>query len=122
MMSVSKAWGWDCAIDGGCCNPLKIRDAENIKAFSKELVEAIDMEAYGEPTILHFGKDDKCGFTLVQLITTSNIVCHFSEDTSSLFLNVFSCKPFDKLIVKEVVKKYFECEYTTMSVLERSVP
>ena len=118
---MSKVWGWDLALDAGCCNRLKISDAENIKLFSKELVEAIDMEAYGEPTIVHFGKDDKCGFTLVQLITTSNIICHYSEDTSSLFLNVFSCKPFNKLVVKDVVKKYFECEYTAMTMLERNI-
>ena len=120
-MSVN-AWGWDLALDAGCCNRLKICDAENIRAFSKELVEAIDMEAFGECQVVHFGKDDKCGYTMVQLITTSNIVCHFSEDSSSLFLNVFSCKPFNKLVVKDVVKKYFECEYTTMNMLERSVP
>jgi len=115
-------WGTELTLDCGICNPLKIRDAFIISAFAKELVERIDMKAYGEPLICHFGSGDKMGFTLVQLIETSNITAHFSEDTSSAFINVFSCLDFDKLIVKEVVKKYFEPEVIIMNKMDRVVP
>lgn len=115
-------WGWELQLDCGACNPISIRDALLIKAFARDLVIAIDMKAYGDPQVVHFGTEDKMGYTLVQLIETSNITAHFSEDTSSAFINVFSCKPFDKQIVKQVVKNYFEPEVILMNFIQRLIP
>jgi len=115
-------WGWELQLDCGVCNPESIRDPLLIKAFARDLVKAIDMKAYGDAMVVHFGTENKMGFTLVQLIETSNITAHFSEDTSSAFINVFSCKPFDKLIVREVVKNYFEPEVILMNFIERVIP
>ena len=115
-------WGWELQLDCGVCNPINIRDPLLIKAFARDLVKAIDMVAFGEPIVVHFGEEDKMGYTLVQLIETSNITAHFSEDTSSAFINVFSCKPFDKEVVKEVVKNYFESEVILMNFIQRLIP
>ena len=115
-------WGSDLAIDGGVCNPSLIRDADHIKDFARALVTAIGMKAFGDPIVVHFGSDGKMGYTLVQLIETSNITCHFAEDSASLFLNVFSCIPFDKMVVREMVKKYFDPQIILMNVLTRVVP
>jgi len=115
-------WGTELQLDCGECDLASIKDADNIKAFAKELVEQIDMVAYGPPQVVHFGSEDKMGFTLVQLIETSNITAHFSEDTSSAFINVFSCKNFDTLTVKEVVKKYFKSKQILMNRINRYVP
>jgi S-adenosylmethionine decarboxylase len=71
-------------------------------------VRDIDMVAYGEPQIVHFGTGNKAGYTLIQLIETSNIAAHFVEENDSLYLDVFSCKPFDKKIVRKLVKEFFE--------------
>ena len=45
------------------------------------LVQAIGMRPYGEPVIEHFAthSHDAAGFTLVQLIETSNICAHCAE-------------------------------------------
>jgi S-adenosylmethionine/arginine decarboxylase-like enzyme len=119
-MTENKLWGWDLAIDGGCCNPLKIRDAENIKAFSKELVEKIDMVAYGDPIIKEFGEGNKHGITAIQLIMTSCIVIHFVDDeTRSGYFDIFSCKEYDTEIVIEEIKKYFNTQYFHYNKLER---
>ena len=115
-------WGWELQLDCGVCNPKSIRDPLLIKAFARDLVKAIDMVAYGDPVVVHFGSEDKMGYTLFQLIETSCISAHYSEDTSSAFINVFSCKPFDKLIVKEIVKNYFEPEVILMNFIERVIP
>ena len=88
-------------------NPLSIRCAINIETFTKQLVKDIDMVAYGKPLIVHFGTDDKAGYTLSQLIETSNITAHFCESSNTFYLDVFSCKPYDVKVVEEVVKKYF---------------
>lgn len=115
-------WGVELQLDCGICNPINIRDPLLIKAFARDLVKAIDMVAYGEPVVVHFGKEDKTGYTLVQLIETSCCSAHFSEDSGSAFINVFSCKPFDKLIVKQIVKNYFEPEVILMNMVDRVIP
>jgi S-adenosylmethionine decarboxylase len=66
------------------------------------------MKAYGEPQIVHFGSGNKAGYTLVQLIETSNICAHFTEEDDGMYLDVFSCKEFDYKDVEKVVKEYFE--------------
>jgi hypothetical protein len=65
------------------------------------------MVPYGRPQIQHFGSGNKAGYTLVQLIETSNIVAHFVEETNDMYLDVFSCKPYDPLIVLQVVHRFF---------------
>ena len=65
------------------------------------------MKAYGDPQIVKFGTGNKAGFTLVQLIETSNICAHFCDDSGDMYLDVFSCKPFEREIVENIVKEFF---------------
>ncbi len=66
------------------------------------------MKAFGEPQIVKFGTGNKCGYTLVQLIETSNICAHFVEEDNSFYLDVFSCKEFNEKDVKDVILQYFQ--------------
>ena len=100
-------WGYMLMLDVGKCCPKSIRCPANIATFTKQLVKDIDMKAYGEPQIVMFGDGNKKGYTLVQLIETSNICAHFCEETNDFYLDVFSCKPFHKDDVKKCVQKYF---------------
>ena len=49
------------------------------------------------------------GFTLSALLVAaqSSITAHFSENTGSIYLNVFSCKEFDPDDAAMFCKKYF---------------
>jgi len=100
-------WGWHLSVDASLCDHEKITSYENIYAFTKELVKNIDMIAYGEPEIVHFGTGNKAGFTMSQLIETSNICAHFVNEYNAMFLDVFSCKDFDTSVVVNTVTKYF---------------
>ena len=104
---MNNAWGKHLVVDAAKCSPPSIRCSANIYRFTKELVKRIDMVAYGEPQIVMFGSGNKKGFTLVQLIETSNICAHFVEETNDMYLDVFSCKDFDPHIVAGVVANYF---------------
>ena len=115
-------WGYLLSLDCAGCEHYSIRSYETIEKFAKELVKEIDMKAYGEPQIVHFGSDNKAGFTLVQLIETSNIVAHFCEDDSACFIDVFSCKPFVTSKAISVVKKYFHSKKITENYIERCIP
>ena len=102
------AWGYHLSMDCYEGDKEAIKDYDTIYNFTKELVEKIDMVAYGEPQIIHFGTGDKEGFTLIQLIETSNICAHFVNDNGNFYLDVFSCKEFETAVVEEVVSKYFK--------------
>lgn len=82
--------------------------ATAITTFSKRLVSAIDMKAYGSPIVVHFGEDNKAGYTLTQLIETSNITGHFCDSSKDFYLDVFSCKDYDERIVEALVKEVFD--------------
>ena len=107
-------WGYHFQLDLRNCNENAIWPNEDkIYSFTKELVEAIDMVAYGEPQIVHFGTGNKSGYTLIQLIETSNIAAHFCDESGDVYLDIFSCKEFSMKVVMDLVKKWFEPEYIT---------
>ena len=108
-MQSNNAWGQHLILDMGGCNE-RISQKESISAFVVELVNAIDMVAYGEPIIEHFAthSQEAAGYSLVQLIETSAISAHFSDNNRDVYLDVFSCKSFDETRVVQVVDKYFE--------------
>jgi S-adenosylmethionine/arginine decarboxylase-like enzyme len=80
------------------------------------------MVAYGEPQIVMFGDGNKKGYTLTQLIQTSNITGHFCEQDNALFLDVFSCKPYEVETAVQCVKDYFEAGIVVRHYMERSIP
>ena len=89
-------WGWHLVLNLYDCAPEQIRSADVIRAFVIELCKRIEMQRYGEPTIVNFGADPRVsGYSLVQLIETSNICAHFAEQTNAVYLDIFSCKKFD---------------------------
>jgi hypothetical protein len=63
---MAKQWGWHLSVDASNCDLGKISDYNNIKSFSEQLVNDIDMVPYGPPQIVNFGSGDKQGYTLVQ--------------------------------------------------------
>ena len=115
-------WGYHLIIDAGKCSSIAIRSKNIIHNFTKDLVKRIDMVSYGEPQIVHFGSGNKCGYTLVQLIETSNICAHFVEETNDMYLDVFSCKPFSSDTVKYTVDEYFYPKYMNYYYLNRQAP
>ena len=103
MKSLVTSWGYHLTLDCAGCNHKAITDYDTIWRFAKQLVVDIDMAAYGEPQIVKFGSDDKAGYNLVQLIETSNICAQFVNENDTMYLVVFSCKPYDAQIVEYLV-------------------
>jgi len=117
-----KYWGYHLILDVSGCNKESISSAETITAFAKQLVVDIDMVPYGEPQVVRFGSGNKEGYTLVQLIETSNICCHFVEEDNTFYLDVFSCKPFDPSTVVDLARKYFQFTNFNVGYLQRQAP
>jgi len=121
-MSNLKPWGQHLVLDLGGCNEHICRK-EPISVFVKELVNAIDMIAYGEPIIKHFAEHshEAAGYSLVQLIETSAIMGHFSDNNRDAYLDIFSCKSFDQAIAIEVVEKHFSPKKIHAAFLDRGI-
>ena len=101
-------WGYHATYDCAGCDHDAITNYGTIWSFTKKLVDDIDMVAYGDPQIVNFGSGDKAGYTLVQLIETSNICAHFVNENDTMYLDVFSCKPYDSDVVEKLVREYFK--------------
>ena len=101
------------------CNSLSIASPRVIESFTDDMVRKIDMKAYGRPMIYHFGEGNKSGYTLVQLIETSNITGHFCDETGDAYLDIFSCKGFDANVAKAVVEQWFQPEHIDMMMVPR---
>ena len=113
-------WGLSSSIDLYECNPELIRDAEKIKEFARELVELIEMKAYGETIVVNFGEDERvAGFSMMQLIETSLISAHFANQSNTVYLDVFSCKKFDPQVAADFAKKFFRAKRVVVRSLVR---
>jgi S-adenosylmethionine/arginine decarboxylase-like enzyme len=125
------AWGLHTAIDLYDCDLTVMTDADALRRFAVELVDLLDMEAYGPPIVEFFGcgtwmpgqpedeKPDTAGYTLVQLIQTSSITGHFADGIRRIFLDVFSCKPYDPGTVVAFARTFFAAGATEHTVLNR---
>ncbi len=110
----AQPWGWHLVLNLYDCNPAKIRSAEVIENFVINLCDLIDMRRFGEPMIVNFGEDPRVsGYSLVQLIETSNICGHFANESNAAYLDIFSCKKFDPEIAAEFTLATFEAGHHT---------
>ena len=105
---VESAWGVQCSFDLYECGPVIIRDASKIKQFVVILCDLIGMKRFGECQVVNFGEDERvAGFSMVQLIETSLISAHFANQSNTIYLDVFSCKPYDPKVVEDFAMEYF---------------
>lgn len=114
-------WGIASAIDIYDCDPDTIRDAEAIRRFVFELCELIEMKRFGETQVVHFGEDERvAGYSMVQLIETSLISGHFANQSNAVYLDVFSCKPYNPETVAHFATKFFGGKSSRLNVTLRS--
>lgn len=116
----NNAWGMEVALDLLDVDLELIKSEEHIRRYVKELVELIEMKAYGETQVVHFGSCPEVqGYTMVQMIETSLISAHFAELTSAAYINVFSCKPFDPEKVQEFSVNFFNAKEASVHIMIR---
>lgn len=118
-----KAWGYHLHIDLAECNPESIRSPESIHDFVVGLCDVIQMKRYGDPIIVHFGdNEDVSGYSLVQLIETSNITGHFVEQTNDAYLDIFSCKPYSINQAEQFCADWFQAKDRISFYMIRQAP
>lgn len=120
MENTPQYWGLSSCIDLYECDLSLMKDADAIRDFVKELCDRIKMKRYGETQVVHFGEDPRVnGFSMTQLIETSLISAHFAEASRTIYLDVFSCAPYEPKDVAEFALKYFKGKHYNLHVVER---
>lgn len=121
MVQNNYVWGYHLLLDCWKGDIAKITDKENIKNFVSTLVDEIKMKAYGPTFCEHFATHDpeKAGFSMFQMIETSNISGHFVDKNGDFYIDVFSCMEFDQKKVVTVVNNFFKPEKVIVKFCER---
>jgi len=112
-------WGYHLTLNLYGCNDL-IKNDNAIKQYVKELCNLIDMKRYGDCHTVDFGEDIKVsGYSMFQLIETSNIAGHFVNINNNAYLDIFSCKPYDINTTIKFSTDYFESKDYLFNYFER---
>ncbi|NRA89975.1 MAG: S-adenosylmethionine decarboxylase [Simkaniaceae bacterium] len=114
-------WGYHLILDCGACDTDKVKIRETLEEFVVELVNRIEMKAYGKPILERFATHDPdaAGYSLAQLIETSSITGHFVDKNGDSYIDIFSFKPFGLEIAQEVVQKYLNPDKIKVTYLKR---
>jgi S-adenosylmethionine decarboxylase len=106
---MQKFWGYHLMVDCSNCNRDNIKNINVIKKFINSIIKACKMKKLGNIKIenLQNGNKELYGYSVVQLIHTSSIVCHFMDISGDTYIDIFSCKEFncDKII--KIINEYF---------------
>ncbi len=115
----NKTFGMHMLLDlRDCTNPIR---EDTLTGWVRDLVETIGMAAYGPPLVQRFGlaQPHTAGWTLVQLIETSNITAHEMPQTRGLAVDVFSCRSFNPDDASWVCRSWFGGWVAQASVFQR---
>jgi S-adenosylmethionine decarboxylase len=92
-----------------------------IKRFVRELCDLIKMRRFGETRLVRFGDDPRVtGFSMTQLIETSLVSAHFADNSRAIYLDVFSCAPYDPNEAAAFAARFFNAQCHQVQIILRS--
>ena len=121
-----KIYGFELIMDIHGCDISKFNRKSLRKYFAK-LCKAIDMKRCE----LHFWDDvgvppeeqqtspQTKGTSAIQFILTSTIVVHTLDLLGAVYINIFSCKSFDRQVAEELTKEWFGAKECRSHFIER---
>jgi len=114
-------WGVSSCIDLYGCDLTLMQDEAAIKRFVRDLCNLIKMRRFGETQVVRFGADPRVtGFSMTQLIETSLISAHFADSSQAIYLDVFSCAPYDPDEVAEFATHFFKAQNHKVQIIART--
>jgi S-adenosylmethionine/arginine decarboxylase-like enzyme len=101
-------WGISSCINLYDCDLALMQNADAIREFVVQLCDRIKMRRFGETQVVFFGDEPRVqGFSMTQLIETSLISAHFADASRAIYLDVFSCAPYDPEDTARFASEYF---------------
>jgi S-adenosylmethionine/arginine decarboxylase-like enzyme len=106
--SKRKSWGVHLLVDADGCNK-EIDSEKDIKEFFHNMI--INKLKMKELSDVLFEKvddpEDGRGISAIQMLTTSHISLHGDDKGNKIFLDIFSCKFFEKEPVLKYIHEFF---------------
>ena len=113
-------WGVSSCINLYDCDLALMQNADAIRKFVVLLCDRIKMRRYGETQVVFFGDEPRVqGFSMTQLIETSLISAHFADASRAIYLDVFSCAPYEPEEVAKFASEYFRAKHHHLHVVAR---
>ena len=121
-----RPYGFELIMDLHFCNSEKF-NRESLKGYFEKVCDAIGMEREdlhfwdyeGVPAEEISNEAHLLGTSAVQFITTSNIVIHTLDLLDIIFVNIFSCKEFDRKVAEQITKEWFGAKECRTHFIER---
>jgi len=126
MEKEEKPYGFELILDLHRCD-VSTFNRSSLERYFEKLCKAIDMERCE----LHFWDDvgvppeerqtlpHTKGTSAVQFILTSTVVVHTLDLLKAVYINIFSCKPYDKKVAEELTKEWFGAKEYKSHFIER---
>jgi len=116
-----KIFGYELVIDLYGCDKSIISSKKKLQEYIDKLCKLIKMKKYGKTLLPYFGEKAAYtkGYSLVQLIETSSVTGHFSDFWGTAYINIFSCRKYDKDLAKKFTSKFFKAKKTKTRFLIR---
>jgi len=118
-------FGSHLILDANNCDEEKIKDMENIENFIDALCELGNMTRKGDLIIEVFEDNefnrekDIVGYSVVQIISLSNITIHINFISKTVYLDFFTCGELNDSKVIKLFQNYFEPEITKKIIIYR---
>lgn len=114
-------YGPHLMLDLNNCNPTILDDLEACFNLLKELPERIGMTKITQPYVFRYSSpvpEDE-GITGVTIIAESHISLHTYPKKRVVFVDLFSCKPFDVEKARDYIVQFFQSKSPVVHVQKR---
>jgi S-adenosylmethionine/arginine decarboxylase-like enzyme len=118
-------FGTHLILDANKCDEIKIKDLENINDFIIGLCEIGNMKRKGNLIIEEFEDNefnrdnDLVGYSIVQIISLSNITLHINFISKTIYFDFFTCGEVLESKIIKLFKYHFEPEITKKIIIYR---
>jgi len=126
MNEQKKPYGYELIMDLHGCDVSKF-NRTSLNNYFEKLCKAIDMKKsdlyfwddVGLPPEKRQTLPHTKGTSAVQFILTSTIVVHTLDILSAVYVNIFTCKPFERRVAEELTKEWFGANGCRTHFIER---
>lgn len=121
------SYGVELVVDLHECDPFTYDRRSKLVTFFDDLCALIEMEQHDRhfwdyenfPDEYDAAPPHLKGTSAVQFIATSSITVHALDDLRCVYINVFSCKDFNRLTTLKFCREFFKGKVSNWHFLER---
>jgi S-adenosylmethionine/arginine decarboxylase-like enzyme len=125
MFNIEMVFGKLLIIDANLCDEENIKNVEKIRNFIDDLCEIGKMEKKGDMIVEVFPEtkfnieNDLVGYSIVQIISLSNITLHINFISRTIYFDFFTCGTLKTDLIGALFTNYFNPKTIKKIILQR---